>query len=178
MKPRSGKDLHGMIISDTSIRQPVFITMLMLLTIVIGLLAYTTLPVNLLPDISIPVVSVTVPYVGAGPESVAEQVAKPIENTLNTINGVKHITSSASEGIAQIVVEFDTSVDVTKAEQDVREKINAIRTQLPRDVSDPVFSKFDLNDAPILTLAVTADGSRSSLELRKLIDTEIAPRLQ
>src|SRR5215216_7582291 len=63
MKPRSGKDLHGMIISDTSIRQPVFITMLMLLTIVIGLLAYTTLPVNLLPDISIPVVSVTVPYV-------------------------------------------------------------------------------------------------------------------
>jgi len=178
MKPRSGKELQGMIISDTSIRQPVFITMLMLLTIVIGLLAYTTLPVNLLPDISIPVVSVTVPYAGAGPESVAEQVAKPIENTLNTINGVKHITSSASEGIAQIVVEFDTSVDVTKAEQDVREKINAIRTQLPRDVSDPIFSKFDLNDLPILTLAVTADGSRSSLELRKLIDTEIAPQLQ
>src|SRR5581483_9058955 len=113
---RSSKEkLNGMIISDTSIRQPVFITMLMLLTIVIGFLAYTTLPVNLLPDISVPVVAITVPYHGAGPESVADQVARPIEDTLNTLNGVKHITSNSSEGISTIVVEFNTDVDVDKA---------------------------------------------------------------
>src|SRR5438094_10598356 len=105
-----GPKLNGMIISDTAIRQPVFITMLMLLVLVIGLLSYATLPVNLLPDISIPTIAVSVPYPGAGPESVVDQVAKPIEDTLNTLNGVKHITSNSSEGIAQMIVEFDTSV--------------------------------------------------------------------
>lgn len=167
-----------MVISDTSIKQPVFITMLMLLAIVIGALAYTTLPVNLLPDISVPIVAVSVPYPGAGPESVADQVARPIEDTLNTLNGVKHITSNSSEGIALIIVEFDTNVNVDQAEQGVRDKINAVRPLLPRDVRDPVFFKFDPNDFPILTLAVATEGSRSPLELRKLVDDEIVPRLQ
>ncbi len=170
--------LDGMVISDTSIRQPVFITMLMLLAIVIGLLSYSTLPVNLLPDFSIPIVAVTVVYPGAGPESVADQVAKPIENTLNTINGVKHITSNSSEGIAQIVVEFETEVDVNRAEQDVREKVNGVRPTLPRDVRDPSFFKFDPNDFPILTLAISSEGEKTPLELRKLVDNDIVPQLQ
>ncbi|MBK9712429.1 MAG: efflux RND transporter permease subunit [Kouleothrix sp.] len=178
MAGSSKEKLNGMIISDTSIRQPVFITMIMLLTLVIGLLSYTSLPVNLLPDISIPTIAVVVSYPGAGPESVADQVAKPIENTLNTLNGVKHITSNSSEGVTQIIAEFDTSVDVNKAEQDVREKVNAIRPQLPTDVRDPNYFKFDPNDLPILTIAVSAEGSRSPLELHKLIDDDIAPQLQ
>ncbi|MBK9941144.1 MAG: efflux RND transporter permease subunit [Kouleothrix sp.] len=176
---RSSKDkLRGMVISDTSIKQPVFITMVMLLAVVIGFLAYTTLPVNLLPDISIPTIAVAVPYPGAGPESVADQVAKPIENTLNTLNGVKHITSNSSEGISQIIIEFDTSIDVNKAEQDVREKVNAVLPQLPRDVRDPVYFKFDPNDLPILTVAVSSKGGQTPLALRKLIDDDIAPQLQ
>src|SRR5919197_6478504 len=155
-KPRQGQKLYGNPISDTAIRQPVFIAMIMLLALTIGLLAYTTLPVNLFPDISIPIVAVSVSYPGAGPESVADQVAKPIEDRLNTLNGVKHITSTSSEGIAQITVEFDTNVDVDQAEQDVRERVNAIRPTLPQDVKDPTFFKFDINDLPILTVAVSA----------------------
>jgi hydrophobic/amphiphilic exporter-1 (mainly G- bacteria), HAE1 family len=170
--------LNGNPISDTSIRQPVFITMLMLLTVVIGLLAYRTLPVNLLPDFSVPVVAVTIAYPGAGPDSVAEQVTKPVEETLNTINGVKHITSNSSEGFAQIIVEFRNEVNVDKAEQDVREKVNAITPRLPRDVREPAFFKFDPNDSPIITLALASEGSISPLELRRLVDDEIAPRLQ
>src|SRR5512145_3095079 len=104
------KKLDGMIISDTSIRQPVFITMIMILAVVIGLLAYRTLPVNLLPDISVPIVAISVPYPGAGPESVADQVARPIENALSTINGVKHITSNSAEGFVLITVEFVTEI--------------------------------------------------------------------
>jgi HAE1 family hydrophobic/amphiphilic exporter-1 len=177
-QPKNEQKLSGNPIADTSIRQPVFITMVMLLTLVIGFLAYTTLPINLLPDISIPTIAVSMAYPGAGPESVADQVAKPIENTLNTLNGVKHITSNSSEGIAQIIVEFDTSIDVNKAEQDVREKVNAVIPQLPRDVRDPVYFKFDPNDLPILTVAVSSEGGRSPLQLRKLIDDDIAPRLQ
>src|SRR6266496_1359257 len=141
-KPRQGQKLYGNPIADTAIRQPVFIAMIMLLALTIGLLAYTTLPVNLFPEIAIPVVAISVPYPGAGPESVADQVARPIEDRLNTLNGVKHITSTSSEGIAQITVEFDTSVNVDQAEQDVRE------------------------------------GGKTPLELRKLVDDDIAPRLE
>lgn len=174
---RTEEQLDGVAIADTSIRQPVFITMLMLLTIVIGSLAYVNLPVNLLPDFSIPIVAVVVSYPGAGPDSVAEQVSKPIEDTINTINGVKHITSNSSEGVAQIIVEFETEVNVDRAEQDVREKVNAVLPRLPRDVRDPTFLKFDPNDAPIITMAV-ASQSRSPLELRQLVDDEIVPRIQ
>ena len=177
-RPKTGPKLYGNPISDTAIRQPVFITMIMLLALTIGLLAYTTLPVNLFPDIAIPIVAISVPYPGAGPESVADQVAKPIEDRINTLNGVKHITSTSSEGIAQIVIEFDTSVDVDQAEQDVRERVNAILPNLPRDVKDPTFFKFDINDLPILAAAISAEGGKSPLELRKLVDDEIAPRLE
>jgi HAE1 family hydrophobic/amphiphilic exporter-1 len=177
-KPRQGQKLYGNPISDTAIRQPVFIAMIMLLALTIGLLAYTTLPVNLFPEISIPIVAVSVPYPGAGPESVADQVAKPIEDGLNTLNGVKHITSNSSEGIAQLTVEFDTGVDVDNAEQEVRERVNAIRPTLPQDVKDPSFFKFDFNDLPILTAAVSAEGAKTPLELRKLVDDDIAPRLE
>jgi HAE1 family hydrophobic/amphiphilic exporter-1 len=177
-KPRQGQKLYGNPISDTAIRQPVFIAMIMLLALTIGLLAYRTLAVNLFPDIAVPVVAVSVPYSGAGPESVADQVAKPIEDRLNTLNGVKHITSTSSEGIAQIVVEFNTDVNIDQAEQDVRERVNAILPSLPRDIGDPTFFKFDINDLPILAVAISAEGQKSPLELRKLVDDEIAPRLE
>ncbi len=171
-------ELDGMTISDVSIKQPVFITMLMLLAIVFGLLSYRSLPVNLLPDISIPVVAVTVPYPGAGPESVAEQVAEPIEEAINTINGVSHITSNSSEGIAQVIVQFNSDVPVERAEQDVREKVNGVLPRLPRDIRDPSFFKFDPNDQAILTLSVASNGSLSPLELRQTMDNDLLPRLQ
>src|SRR5262249_55879365 len=176
-RPKTGPKLYGNPISDTAIRQPVFITMIMLLALTIGLLAYTALPVNLFPEISIPVVAVSVPYPGAGPESVADQVAKPIEDRLNTLNGVKHITSNSSEGIAQITVEFQTGVNVDNAEQGVRGGVTATRPPLPQDVKDPSFFKFDFNDLPILTAAVSAEG-KTPLELRKLVDDDIAPLLE
>jgi hydrophobic/amphiphilic exporter-1 (mainly G- bacteria), HAE1 family len=170
--------LSGMPISDTSIRQPVFVTMLMLLVITFGLLAFRTLPVNLLPDFEIPVIAVSVPYPGAGPESVAEQVAKPIEDSINTIEGIDHITSTSSEGLAIIILEFVEGTDVNRADQDVREKINAVRPTLPRDVRDPVVQKFDPNAEPVLSLAFAGTAGQSPLELRRLVDDEIVPRLQ
>ncbi|HEX9441616.1 MAG TPA: efflux RND transporter permease subunit, partial [Roseiflexaceae bacterium] len=172
-RPKTGPKLYGNPISDTAIRQPVFITMIMLLALTIGLLAYTALPVNLFPDIAIPIVAISVPYPGAGPESVADQVAKPIEDRLNTLNGVKHITSTSNEGITQIIVEFDTNVDIDNAEQEVRERVNGILPTLPRDVGDPSFFKFDINDLPILSVAVSAEGGKTPLELRKLVDDDI-----
>ena len=170
--------LDGIAISDTSIRQPVFITMLMLLIVVIGALAYSSLPVNLLPDIDIPTVAVIMTYPGAGAESMADQVAKPLEDQLQTLNGLDHITSVNREGVTQLIIAFKTNISVDRGLQDVRDKVNAVIPSLPRDVRDPVFFKFDPNQSPIITMAVSSKSGRSPLELRTLIDDEIVPRLQ
>jgi len=170
--------LCGNPIADTSIRQPIFILMLVLLGLVVGALAYSTLPLNLTPDIDLPTISVVIPYPGAGPESMADQVARPVEDQLKTLSGVRHITSSSIEGATSLVIEFESNVNINQAMQDVRDKVNATLPTLPRDVKDPIYQKFDFNQQPILTVAITSQNGRSPLELRTLIDDEIVPRLQ
>jgi hydrophobic/amphiphilic exporter-1 (mainly G- bacteria), HAE1 family len=172
------EQLHGMAISDTSIRQPVFVTMLMLLTITFGVLAFRSLPVNLLPDFEVAVISIVVPYPGAGPESVAEQVAKPLEDSVNTLEGIKHITSNSSEGVATIILEFNEGTNLDQADQDVREKVNAVVPRLPRDVRTPVIQKFDPGAAPIMSIAIAGTANQTPLELRRIVDNEVVPLLQ
>ncbi|NJN19183.1 MAG: efflux RND transporter permease subunit [Oscillochloris sp.] len=178
MAPRHREKLNGLAISDVSIRQPVFITMVMLAIITFGILAFRTTPVNLLPDIDVPVFSVTIAYPGAGPESVADQVVRPIEDEVNTLANLAHITSQASEGVAFILLEFDAGTDIETIDRDVREKVNAVIPRLPRDVRDPVFQRFDPNQAPIMQVAVAGTQNQSPLDLRRTLDNEIAPLLQ
>ncbi len=170
--------LKGMALSDTAIRQPVFITMLMLLAVTFGILSYTSIPVNLLPEINIPIVAVTISYPGAGPNSVLEQVAKPVEQVINTISGIKHITSTSSDGQVIFVLEFNESIDISQAETDVREKINTIRNSLPRDIREPIYARFDPNQAPIVSIAISPIENIDALTLRDRITDEIVPRLQ
>lgn len=174
----SREKLNGMGISDTAIRQPVFITMMMLLAITFGILSYSTLPVNLLPEISVPVVAVTVAYPGAGPSSVVDQVAKPIEQAVNTLSGIKHITSTSSDGQVILVLEFNDGINPTQAEQDVRGKVNSIRNSLPRDIREPIYLRFDPNQAAIVSIAISPKTTIDPLVLRDTIDNEIVPRLQ
>ncbi|HMA36509.1 MAG TPA: efflux RND transporter permease subunit, partial [Chloroflexia bacterium] len=169
--------LRGNPIADTAIRQPIFILMLMMLALVVGGVAYTTLPVNLLPDIDVPTVAVTLPYPGANAESVVDQVVRPVEDQVATLSGVKHVTSTASEGAATLVIEFENSTNVNQALQDVRDKVNATLPRLPRDLKTPIYQKFDPNQQPILSVAITGAG-RSPLQLRTLVDNEIVPRLE
>lgn len=175
---QTDKDLDGMIISDTAIKQPVFITMMMLLIIVVGLLAYSVMPVNLLPDIDLPVVTVQVVYPGAGPESVADQVARPIEDEMATLSGVQKITSNSGEGVVVIMVEFIDGTNVDTALQDVREKVTKIRARLPDDIEEPIFERVDPAQDPILTLAVTSASDQNGEVVRRLLDDEIVPRIQ
>lgn len=178
MSKISKMKLNGVWIADTSIKQPVFVTMLMLLVVVMGLLAYFTMPVDLYPEIDIPMVVVSVPYPGASPESVAEQVADPIENELSTLSGIKKITSTSNEGITTIIAEFITGVNIDLTEQDVRSKVNAILPNLPSDVEDPVYQKIDPNQRPILSFVVTSKTDHTPLQLRKIVDDEIVPLIQ
>lgn len=176
--PNSEPKLHGMVISDTAIRQPVFITMLMLLAIVVGWLAYSTLPVNLYPEINPPVVFVSIAYPGANPESVADQVASPLEDELSTLNGVTRITSNSSEGFATFIVEFEQEMDPVQALQDVRERTNLTLPRLPQEAEDPAFNRFDPSQSPILTLAITSSGDQDAEALRRQIEDDIVPLIQ
>ncbi len=166
-------------VSDTSIKQPVLVTMLMVLALVLGLLAYTALPVDLLPDISFPAVSVTVALPGAGPTEMADQVAKPMEDGMGTLQGVRHITSRSSEGVTTLVIEFNTDRKADQAAQDVRDKMAQIKPLLPQDSTEPIIQKFDLSSAPIMSIAAASkDRNLTSDKLRQRLEEDIVPRLQ
>ncbi len=116
-----------MFLSDLSIKQPVFATMMMAALAVLGLTSYRALNVDLFPDVEFPVVTVTTRYVGASPETVERDVTKKIEEAVNTIEGVRHIESNSQEGLSSIVVNFNIGVPTLNASQDIRGKVAAIR---------------------------------------------------
>lgn len=167
-----------MIISDTSIRQPVMVTMAMLALVVVGLVAFFRMPVNLLPDIEVPIVSVTIAYPGAGPETIADQVVQPVEDELVALSGVTNVTGTAGQGVAIFLIEFEQDRDVDFALQDVRESVSSIRNQLPQDINEPVFQTFDPAATPILTLAINSEVELEQGELRRIVDEEIEPQIQ
>lgn len=166
-------------LSDTSIKQPVFITMVVAAIIVLGAISYTRLPVDLYPDISVPVVVVRTLYPGAGPEDMESLVSKPIEEALGSLNGVDTVRSTSSESLSLVVVGFRMEYPARRAADDVRERLASIRDSLPRDIREPVVLRFDPAMLPILTFGIAArDASRGPEELRRLAEDTIKPRLE
>jgi HAE1 family hydrophobic/amphiphilic exporter-1 len=170
--------LNGNPISDLSIKNPVFVAMLMVLLVVVGLLAFTRLPLNLLPEFDQSIVSVTVVYPGAGPNTVADQVVDPIEDALAGVSGVDEISANASENVAVVVVTFVDGVDSGTALQDVREQVAAIRNELPDSIEEPLYEKLDPAASPILTIAVTSTSGQDGKTVRELLENDIIPRIQ
>ncbi|NEX61709.1 efflux RND transporter permease subunit [Noviherbaspirillum galbum] len=165
-------------ITTTSIRHPVFATMVMVALMVLGLFSYQNLGVEQLPEVNPPVVFISVQYPGASPEAVENDLTKPIEEALNTISGVKMLRSSSYEGRSDTAVEFDLTVAIDKMVQEVRDKIAQIRPAFPKDAKDPFIVKGDTENAqPVVTFGV----SSSSLNLRDLstlTEQTIVKRLQ
>jgi multidrug efflux pump subunit AcrB len=166
-------------ITKTSINQPVFATMVMLALVVLGVFSYQRLPVEQLPDVQNPQVSIDIEYPGASPEAVETDVVKPIENVINTVDGVKRIYSTMREGSGFINCEFRLDVDIAVAAQEVRDKIAQVRSSFPREVKDPTVSRAnnDENQQPVASLAVYSK-TRSLQEVSTLTDQIIVKRLQ
>lgn len=164
--------------TKVSINNPVFATMVMVAIMVLGLFSYQRLSVDQMPDISIPVAVVEVPYVGASAEAVEQDVIRPLEERINTVNGIKSIRSGAQVGFGWVAVEFQLSVDPRVAVQDVRDKVAEARRGFNRDVGEPTVSRRDNdNDQPVLYLAMRSDA-RSLRELSDIADQLIIKRLQ
>ncbi len=165
-------------ITRTSINQPVFATMVMLALLVLGVFSYNRLPVEQMPDVSNPYVFVSIAYPGASPEQVENDLLKPMENVVNTVNGVKKIYSTAREGVGFIQAEFRLSTEMASATQEVRDKIAQIRPGFPREAKDPLVSRADWDQRqPVVNLAVVSD-KHSLRELSTITDQIIVKRLQ
>ncbi len=160
-----------------SISNPVFATMMMAALLVLGAFSYSRLPVEQFPDVSFPVVVVQTDYPGASPENVEEEVTRRIEESVNTISGIKTLSSRSYEGLSVVIIEFDLSIDPKLAAQDVREKIALIRSSFRDEIKEPRVSRFNPDDFPIVSVAVQSTG-RSLRELTTLADQVIKKRLE
>lgn len=166
-----------MFLSNLSIKQPVFATMMMLALAVLGIASYRQLKVDQFPDVDFPIVSITTRYQGASPETVERDVTRKIEEAVNTLEGIKHIESVSQEGLSNILVTFNLEIPSQVASQDIRGKIAAIRGDLPIEIEEPVVLRMDPSSAPIISLAVDAKGM-SALAASDLADKIIKRRLE
>lgn len=164
-----------MLLSDVSIRRPVFTAMLSLCLVVLGLMGLSRLGTDLYPDVSFPVVVINTVYKGAGPGEIETQVIKPLEDAVAGISGVDKIHSFSRENVGIVVVQFKMTAPLDRAVQDVRDKVASIVSRLPQDADAPVIGRVDLGATPILTYAVSAE--LPSQELRRLIDDRVKPAL-
>lgn len=166
-----------MFLSDISIKRPVFATMMMVALVVIGAVSFARLSVDEYPDVTYPVIVAQTLYPGASPEVVEREVSKPLEEALNTTEGLKEITSTSTEGASMVRLQFNLGVDVQQMQPEVQGKIGRIRRQLPRDIEEPVIIRFDPNDRPIMSIAMRSDA-RPMRELTDLGREVIKPRLE
>ncbi|HEU4653005.1 MAG TPA: efflux RND transporter permease subunit, partial [Steroidobacteraceae bacterium] len=166
-------------ITKTSVNQPVFATMVMLALVVLGLFSYQRLPVEQMPEINAPQVFVSVSYPGASPEAIENDVIKPIENVVNSVNGVKNIFVTAREGSMFMSVEFRLDVDIAVATQEVRDKVAQIKAYMPREVRDPIISRAsnDSQQQPVMSLAVYSN-TRGLREVSTIVEQQLQKRLQ
>ena len=165
-------------ITRISIRNPVFATMVMVALCVLGLFSLAKLGVEQMPDISFPGAFVEVAYPGASPEAVEREITKPLEEAVNSVAGVKRITSRSLEGRAQTSIEFGLDADMARGMQDVRDRIAAVQSSFPRDAKAPTVQRWNNDNAqPVVNLALLSP-TRSPRELSMLGDQVVGKRLQ
>ncbi|MBT9538925.1 efflux RND transporter permease subunit [Thiobacillus sp.] len=166
-----------MILSDLSIRRPVLATVMSLLIMLIGLIAFDRLPVREYPNIDAPVVSVRTVYPGASAEVMESQITKPLEDSLSGIEGIRTIKSVSREEVSQITVEFVQSRDPEAAANDARDRVARVRGQLPNEAEDPVVAKIEADAQAIIWLAFSSDR-QSPLEITDYADRVVADQLK
>ena len=159
---------------QSAVRRPVTTIMIFVGVVVLGLYALTRLPIDLLPEMQINRVMIVTSYSGAAPEEVENNITKPIQNVLNGINGVKHITSQSKENVSVVTLELREGLDIENAINDTRDKISAITEALPDGAGTPNIIKFGMDDMPILMLSVKSDASSKSL-YKILSDQVVTP---
>src|SRR5690606_4132974 len=174
---RNARQIQGGGLSGIAIRRPVFTTMVMLGLIVLGVFGFRQLAIDDMPEVDIPIVVVQTVYPGASPEVMEREVTRRLEESFNPVEGVDRITSQSLESVSLIIIEFDLERNGDQAAQDIRSRIDLVRRDLPDDIEEPVVLKFDPNQQPILSLALSS-STLSAVELTSLADETVRRRLE
>ncbi len=164
-------------ISELSIRRPVLATVLTLIILLFGAIGYMSLGVREYPSVDNPIISVSCSYPGANADVIENQITEPLEQNINGIPGIRSLSSVSQQGQSRITVEFELSVDLETAANDVRDKVSRAQRYLPRDCDPPTVSKADADASPILMVAIQSD-KRSLLELSEIADLTVKEQLQ
>ena len=164
-------------ISELSIRRPVLATVLTLIIVIFGVIGYSYLGVREYPSVDNPIISVSCSYPGANADVIENQITEPLEQNINGIPGIRSLSSVSSQGSSRVTVEFELSVDLETAANDVRDKVSRAQRFLPRDCDPPTVSKADADAMPILMVAIQSD-KRSLLELSEIADLTVKEQLQ
>ncbi|HDP94841.1 MAG TPA: efflux RND transporter permease subunit [Candidatus Aminicenantes bacterium] len=161
---------------DFSIRRPVFTVMLVLAIVAVGLVSLGRLPIDLMPDITFPTLSIMTSYENTGPEEIEQIITRPIEEAMSAVPGVEEVFSVSSEGSSNVRVMFTWGTDLSAAADDIRERLDRVIPRLPDDVERPMLRKFDPAMFPILI--VGALSNLDPIQTRRIIDEQISYRLE
>ena len=164
-------------ISELSIKRPVLSTVLMLVILLFGMIGYRFLGVREFPSVDNPIISVNVSYPGANAEVIMNQITEPLEQNINGIPGIRSLSSVSSQGSSRITVEFELSVDLETAANDVRDKVSRAQRYLPRDCDPPTVAKADADASPIMQIGIRS-SKRSLMELSEIAELTVKERLQ
>jgi len=162
-------------ISDISVERPVAITMLILAVVFVGLFSLPNLGVALMPNMSIPMITVNTSYKGAAPAEVEKVITKTIESAVSSVSGVKEISSTSSTGNSMVMVNFNYGTDIDSKMNDLRSKVDAIRNSLPSDAGSPTISKLDPNSQAIMTYSLSG---ASLTTMKKVAENTIEPAFE
>lgn len=164
-------------ISELSIRRPVLATVMTIIIVLFGVIGYFYIGVREYPSVDNPIISVSCSYAGANADVIENQITEPLEQNINGIPGIRSLTSVSQQGSSRITVEFELSVDLETAANDVRDKVSRAQRWLPRDCDPPTVSKADADAMPILMVALQSE-KRSLLELSEIADLTVKEQLQ
>ncbi len=166
-----------MMLSDVSIKRPVFATMLNVVLIVFGLFSYGKLGIDQFPNVDFPVVTVRVVYPGADPKTVEDKILIPLEKGLNGLEGLEKLSATAYANVGLVVLQFKLDRNTEQAAQSVRDKVNLVQSQFPADAKAPIVAKFDIGGAPIFNLALSTKSVPYG-ELSRIADEVVRPALE
>jgi HAE1 family hydrophobic/amphiphilic exporter-1 len=164
-----------MILTDVSIKRPLAISMVFLAMILFGFISLTKLPIDFLPNISLPMIAVLTTYPGAGPEEIESEITDDLERALGSVNNLKKITSTTSENSCMIMLELEWGTDIDGAANDVRDKLGIVMPYFPEDAEDPLIFKFDVSQQPVVMYNLIGDIDEKEMNE---INDDIADKLQ
>jgi HAE1 family hydrophobic/amphiphilic exporter-1 len=165
-----------MSIPRLAIHRPVTMFMVSSIVILLGVISATRLPVDLMPDMTFPSLTVRVGYAGVGPVEIEELIVRPLEQSLAAVPGLEQVNSTASEGSGTVRLNFVWGTDLNEAADEVRTRVDRVRGRLPEDADPPTIFKFDANSQPIISLGVEGDFDR--VTLREMAEIDLVPRLE